>query len=67
MYNYLRKPKIVAGLFDSNVCVWDATSGKMILDPLKGHKGSVKAIAISLDDKYINKIGISHTSALGYS
>ncbi|KAH7332908.1 WD40-repeat-containing domain protein [Rhizoctonia solani] len=42
-----------SGIQDRTVCIWDATDGKLVRGPLRGHEGGVLAIAFSSDSKRI--------------
>ena len=45
--------KIVSGSKDKSIRVWDAETGKIIIDPLKGHTDSVLSVSLSRDGKKI--------------
>jgi WD40 repeat protein len=37
---------IVSGSDDTTICVWDAVSGDLLTQPLSGHTGAVRAVAL---------------------
>ena len=41
--------RIVSGSFDKTIRVWDAGTGKSVMEPLRGHKGRVNSVAFSAD------------------
>ena len=45
--------KIVSGSYDQTIRVWDAETGKEIIQPLEGHSGYVNSVAFSPDGKKI--------------
>ena len=45
--------RIVSGLDDRTIRVWDATTGVRVTDPFTGHTGWVNFVAFSPDGQYI--------------
>ena len=45
--------KIVSGSYDDTIRVWDAETGKEVIQPLEGHSESVSSVAFSPDGKKI--------------
>ena len=44
---------IVSGSEDTTIRMWDAQTGKLVLDPFEGHTDDVNSVAFSPDGKYI--------------
>ncbi|KAB5591588.1 Lissencephaly-1 [Ceratobasidium theobromae] len=45
--------RIISGSSDNTIEVWDGQTGKMLLNPLQGHTGSVTSVAFSPDSTRI--------------
>ncbi|KAG8703366.1 hypothetical protein FRC09_004200, partial [Ceratobasidium sp. 395] len=43
--------QVATGLSDCMVCVWDAQTGRMLIDPFRGHTGPVNSVAFSFDGR----------------
>ncbi|KAI0071930.1 hypothetical protein K474DRAFT_1668455 [Panus rudis PR-1116 ss-1] len=41
--------RVVAGSTNAVVVVWDADSGKLLFDPLEGHRGAITSVALTID------------------
>ncbi|ELU35807.1 WD40 domain-containing protein [Rhizoctonia solani AG-1 IA] len=44
---------LVSGGDDKCICLWDATSGKLLCGPLRGHEGSIWSVSLSPDGRRV--------------
>ncbi len=55
--NYASQLRVASGGHDWNIQLWDATNGKLLMPPLKGHQKKVTALAFSRDGQQLASAG----------
>jgi WD40 repeat protein len=56
--------RVVTASDDNTARLWNANDGKLLVDPLKGHAGEVRAVAFSPDGTRVATASEDHTARL---